>query len=126
MKGLFARWIQPRLRRPHVRITLDKIGSFVWKRCDGQTTVGDILAEMDARLTERDAAAADEEALDCALRNAPAAHATDANAADTADATDATEATDGRAPLENSGERLRFFLHHLERNGLLALKRPPR
>ncbi len=43
---LLVKWIVPRLKYPHVRVKLDKLGSFVWKQCDGRTTV----AEMAARL----------------------------------------------------------------------------
>jgi hypothetical protein len=35
----------PRMKRPHYRVQLDQKGSFIWKHCDGQNTVGD-LAEM--------------------------------------------------------------------------------
>ena len=34
-----APWLQPMLRRPHVRVKLDDLGSAVWKLCDGTTTV---------------------------------------------------------------------------------------
>jgi hypothetical protein len=43
---LLVKWLMPRLKYPHVRIKLDKLGSFVWKQCDGRTTV----AEMAERL----------------------------------------------------------------------------
>ncbi|MCX6143272.1 MAG: PqqD family protein [Ignavibacteriales bacterium] len=43
---LLVKWLVPRLKYPHVRVKLDKLGSFVWKQCDGRTTV----AEMAARL----------------------------------------------------------------------------
>jgi hypothetical protein len=47
MSGPLARWLQPRLRRPHFRVHLDELGSFVWNRCDGRTTVGEIATEME-------------------------------------------------------------------------------
>jgi hypothetical protein len=43
---LLVKYLVPRLKYPHVRVKLDKLGSFVWKQCDGRTTV----AEMAARL----------------------------------------------------------------------------
>jgi hypothetical protein len=44
--GPLARWLQPRLKRPFVRLKLDDIGSFVWKRFDGRTTFDDIVKAM--------------------------------------------------------------------------------
>jgi len=38
-RGPLARLLQPRLRRPYYRVHLDDIGTFVWDRIDGQTTV---------------------------------------------------------------------------------------
>ena len=52
MSGPLARWIQPRLKAPNVKVALDPIGSFVWQRCDGERSVGEILEEMKATLTE--------------------------------------------------------------------------
>ena len=43
---LLVKWLVPRLKYPNVRVKLDKLGSFVWKQCDGRTTV----AEMAERL----------------------------------------------------------------------------
>ncbi len=43
---VLQRYVLPRLRNPTYRIHLDEIGSFVWKRCDGGHTVGQILDEM--------------------------------------------------------------------------------
>jgi hypothetical protein len=45
-RGPLAKWLQPRLRRPHMRVKLDVYGSFVWKRCDGSTTFEQIAGEM--------------------------------------------------------------------------------
>lgn len=45
-QGPLAKWIQPRLKRPHIRVKLDAIGSFVWRRMDGQKTFGQMLGEM--------------------------------------------------------------------------------
>lgn len=52
-KGLLAKWLQPRLKRPFVRITLDELGTFVWERCDGRKTVGEIVREMNAHFGEK-------------------------------------------------------------------------
>ncbi len=43
---LLARWMRPLMSRPDARLHLDEVGSFVWLRCDGDHTIGDILAEM--------------------------------------------------------------------------------
>lgn len=45
-KGPLAKWLQPKLRRPHMRVKLDKIGSFVWKRVDGSTSFTTIVGKM--------------------------------------------------------------------------------
>jgi hypothetical protein len=49
---LLAKWLLPRLRYPHVRVKLDKLGSFVWKQCDGRTTVAEIADRMRAEFQE--------------------------------------------------------------------------
>jgi hypothetical protein len=43
---LLVRWLVPRLKYPHVRVKLDQLGSFVWKQCDGRTTVAEIAARL--------------------------------------------------------------------------------
>lgn len=45
-KGILARTLQPRLRRPLFRINLDEFGSFVWLSCDGNADVRSIGEEM--------------------------------------------------------------------------------
>ncbi|MGB7624711.1 MAG: PqqD family protein [Terriglobia bacterium] len=45
-KGLLARTLQPRLRRPLFRINLDEFGSFVWLSCNGKADVRSIGEEM--------------------------------------------------------------------------------
>ena len=35
-------WLQRRLKRPHLRLRLDGVGSAVWLDCDGQRRVADI------------------------------------------------------------------------------------
>lgn len=45
-RGPLARWLQPRLRRPHIRVKLDDVGSFAWRRFDGAATFSSIVAQM--------------------------------------------------------------------------------
>jgi hypothetical protein len=52
-RGLLKRWLQPRLRRPHLRVRLDEVGSFVWDRCDGNTTVAEIAESLAAHFGDR-------------------------------------------------------------------------
>ena len=49
MSGPLAWWLQPRLARPYFRVRLDAVGSFIWDRCDGNTTVGQIAAGLEER-----------------------------------------------------------------------------
>ena len=49
---LLVRWVVPHLKYPHVRVKLDKLGSFVWKQCDGRTTVAEIADRMRAEFQE--------------------------------------------------------------------------
>ena len=48
-KGLMAKWVQPKLRRPNFRIKLDENGSFIWDLCNGQRTVGEIARFMNEK-----------------------------------------------------------------------------
>ena len=41
-RGPLARWLMPRLARPQIRVKLDSFGTFVWRQCDGETTVAEI------------------------------------------------------------------------------------
>jgi hypothetical protein len=41
------RWVVPRLRKPDFRVKTDRVGSFVWKRCDGTSTVLEIAGAME-------------------------------------------------------------------------------
>ena len=49
---LLVKWVLPRLKYPHVRVKLDKLGSFVWKQCDGRTTVAEMADRMRAEFLE--------------------------------------------------------------------------
>jgi hypothetical protein len=40
--GPLAKLLQPRLKRPHFKVHLDEIGTFIWDRIDGDTGVGAI------------------------------------------------------------------------------------
>lgn len=51
--GPLARWIQPRLRRPYVRVKLDEIGSFAWRMIDGRTPFSAIVESMRGHFGER-------------------------------------------------------------------------
>jgi hypothetical protein len=46
---LTRRWLMPLFRRPHVRLRLDEIGSFVWLACDGRTSVGELARALQSR-----------------------------------------------------------------------------
>jgi hypothetical protein len=49
---LLVKWLMPRLKYPHVRVKLDRLGSFVWKQCDGRTTVAEIAERMRAEFAD--------------------------------------------------------------------------
>jgi len=93
--GLLARWLQPRLKRPYVKITLDRIGSFVWTRCDGDKTVEEILEEMKASFGE-------ERAMDPNGKK---------------------KGHDPDRDMEHAPERLRLFLLHLKQNEMITFER---
>lgn len=40
------RWVVPRLKRPDFRVKTDRVGTFVWRRCDGTSTVLEISRAM--------------------------------------------------------------------------------
>jgi hypothetical protein len=52
-----AKWLVPRLKHPDIRIKLDRMGSFVWKLCDGNTTVSEIAERMVAEFGDSATAA---------------------------------------------------------------------
>jgi hypothetical protein len=45
-RGPLAKWLQPRLKRPYIRVTLDDLGSFVWKHFDKDTPFSRIAQAM--------------------------------------------------------------------------------
>lgn len=45
-RGLLARYLQPRLKRPYYRIKLDELGTFIWRQCDGTRTVKEVADSL--------------------------------------------------------------------------------
>ena len=45
-KGPLAKWLQPKLKRPHIRVKLDEIGSFAWHMMDGRTPFYKLVEAM--------------------------------------------------------------------------------
>ena len=41
-----GRWLAGLVGDPHYRIRLDEVGAFVWKACDGRTTLAEIARSM--------------------------------------------------------------------------------
>ncbi len=52
-KGPLSRWLQPRLKRPCMRVKLDDVGSFVWRRLDGSTSFSTIVEQMKGHFGEK-------------------------------------------------------------------------
>jgi hypothetical protein len=48
----FVKWIVPNLAKPNFRVSLDEYGSFVWQRCDGSATVGEIADALKVKYGE--------------------------------------------------------------------------
>lgn len=48
-----GRWLQRQVRKPFHRIHLDEIGTHVWKRLDGQTSVHAIAQSLQSEFGER-------------------------------------------------------------------------
>lgn len=52
--GRLGKWLCRLLRKPnYAMIRLDELGSFIWRRCDGDTTVGEILTALDEEMGDR-------------------------------------------------------------------------
>jgi hypothetical protein len=47
-----AKWLVPLLAKPFFKVRLDDYGSFVWLRCDGQTTVETIAEQAYSQFGE--------------------------------------------------------------------------
>jgi hypothetical protein len=52
-KGFLKKWLQPRVKRPYIRLSLDDIGSCVWENCDGKRTVREIGKVVEDTFGER-------------------------------------------------------------------------
>lgn len=52
-RGPLKKWLQPRLKKPFIRVKLDAIGDFVWDMCDGKATVEDISKALEEKFGER-------------------------------------------------------------------------
>jgi hypothetical protein len=63
VRGPLAWWLQPILPHPYLKVHLDDVGSFIWQRCDGRTTVAEIAEAMEAAFGERVSPAIDRLAL---------------------------------------------------------------
>ena len=51
--GFGKRFIQPRLKRTHFRISLDELGSAFWQAIDGKRNVMDIASVLQEQFGER-------------------------------------------------------------------------
>ena len=58
-RGPLGRWLQPLLKRPFFRVHLDEVGSFIWGRCDGETTLAELAEALEAQFGDRVAPATD-------------------------------------------------------------------
>ncbi|MFA5811316.1 MAG: PqqD family protein [bacterium] len=52
-RGPLARWLQPRFKRPYIRVKLDEFGSFAWRRMDGTARFSEIAQAMRKHFGER-------------------------------------------------------------------------
>ena len=53
-EGRLGKWLCRVLHKPnHAMVRLDDLGSFIWKQCDGDTTVEDILKALDEEMGDR-------------------------------------------------------------------------
>lgn len=51
--NIIGRWIRDKLSRPHYRLKLDEIGSFVWEHCDGSRSVEEIGEKLHNKFGEK-------------------------------------------------------------------------
>ena len=52
-KGFLKKWLQPRMKRQFIRVSLDEIGSCVWENCDGKRTVREIGKVLEEKFGDR-------------------------------------------------------------------------
>jgi hypothetical protein len=45
-QGRLGRWLERRLGKQPIRVRLDEVGTFVWRRCDGSRPVAGIAEEL--------------------------------------------------------------------------------
>lgn len=46
---LLVKWFVPMLAKPNIKLKLDELGSYVWNKCDGQTSIESIGMEMSTK-----------------------------------------------------------------------------
>ena len=51
-RSSWMQWLQQRLKKPHIKVKLDKIGSAVWLLIDGSRSVWQIGSELERQLGE--------------------------------------------------------------------------
>ena len=49
----WMQWLQKRLKKPHIKVELDEIGSAVWKQIDGSRNVAQIGEVLEREFGER-------------------------------------------------------------------------
>jgi hypothetical protein len=49
-QGRLAKWLMPRLKKPHIRLRLDAFGSCAWRQFDGATSVAAVAERMQGEL----------------------------------------------------------------------------
>ncbi len=52
-RGPLAKWLQPKLKRPYMRVKLDEIGTFAWRRMDGSIQFHVIVDDMKKEFGEK-------------------------------------------------------------------------
>ncbi len=48
-----GRWLMGKVRKPYHRISLDEVGTFIWRRLDGDTSVQEIGDSLKQKFGER-------------------------------------------------------------------------
>lgn len=51
--GFLAKWLQPRLKKPFMRVKLDEIGTLIWENCDGKKSIREICSILEGQFGER-------------------------------------------------------------------------
>ena len=53
-EGRLGKWLCDVMKKPnYIIVNLDELGSFIWKRCNGETTVREILDELRKDMGDR-------------------------------------------------------------------------